>query len=227
MEEYWVKRYVNCQNIFICIKMKKLDLVKEFKSYYSAKPKPEMFEVGPVRYLSILGKGDPSGQQFADKIKTLYSVVYPLKFTCKAMGQDFVVAKLEGLWWFNLEKYAGIGMVDAPVKVPRQEWEYRLLIRIPDFISEELVNETRQKVKEKKPTLNVEEVQVHQTRDGIVVQMLHIGPFSNELETLKQMQYYMELHQLQYNGFHHEIYLSDFKKTAPEKLKTILREPVK
>ena len=114
--------------------MEKLDLTKHFKSYYTAKTKPEVLTIGRARYLSITGKGDPSGEDFAQKIQAIYPVAYALKFAFKAQGKDFVVAKLEGLWWYDEERYAGISIADSPKAIPRSEWEYRLLIRIPDYV---------------------------------------------------------------------------------------------
>lgn len=207
--------------------MAKLDLVKQYKSYYSAKPSPELFYIEPVQYLSIWGQGDPGDSFFAQRIKVLYSVVYPLKFKYKAQDKDFVVAKLEGLWWFDPEKYQHITMEEAPVKVPRQEWQYRLLIRMPDFVTETMVNSTIQEVIEKKELPEAADVQLYRLTEGKVIQMLHVGPFSNEIESLKKIQSFSQDHNLQKNGLHHEIYLSDFRKVAPEKLRTILREPVK
>ncbi|WP_300666118.1 GyrI-like domain-containing protein [Fluviicola sp.] len=207
--------------------MTKLDLTKEYKAYYTAKNKPELLTIEKASFLSITGKGDPSGQDYAENIQALYSVAYGVKFLCKALGKDFVVPKLEGLWSFDTDKYQGFAMDEAPLKIPRSEWNYRMLIRMPDFVTKEQLEQAIQTVVSKKQIGLAAYVEFYEMEEGKVVQMLHVGPFSDEPETLKQILAFCEEHQLIKNGLHHEIYLSDFRKTAPEKLKTILREPVK
>lgn len=207
--------------------MEKLELTKAFKTYYSATSRPELLTFGPARYLSVTGKGDPSGEGFQQKIQALYPVAYQLKFDSKARGMDFGVAKLEGLWWYDEARYRDITIADAPAKIPREEWEYRLLIRIPDGVTQAEVSSAIEAAYAKKQIGTIREVVLFEMEEGKVVQMLHKGPFDREAETLIVMQSFMADQQLLRNGLHHEIYLSDFRKTAPEKLKTILREPVK
>ncbi len=119
--------------------MAKLDFTKEYRPYYTAKTQPELVDIEPAQYISIAGKGDPSAQLFADNIAALYATAYTIKFACKAKGNDFTVAKLEGLWWFDEQQFAGETIATAPKEVPRSEWEYRLLIRIPAFVKEKEV----------------------------------------------------------------------------------------
>nr|WP_295934800.1 GyrI-like domain-containing protein [uncultured Dyadobacter sp.] len=207
--------------------MEKLELTKAFKTYYSATSRPEVLTFGSTRYLAITGKGDPSGEGFQQKIQALYPVAYQLKFDSKARGMDFAVAKLEGLWWYDEARYHDIAIADAPSKIPRQEWEYRLLIRIPDVITQAEVSSAIESAFAKKQIRTIREVTLFEMEEGKVVQMLHKGPFDREAETLMVMQSFMADRRLMRNGLHHEIYLSDFRKTSPEKLKTILREPVK
>jgi hypothetical protein len=208
-------------------RMEKLDLTKKFKSYYTAKPQPEIIELPSVPYLTITGKGDPSSRAFADKLETLYPVAYAIKFMAKVTAHDFTVPKLEGLWWFDDERFGTLTMEEAPLRIPRDEWYWRLLIRMPDFVTEAMVEEAKATVSKKKNIPSVAETSLYTLAEGKVLQMLHVGPFDREPETLLQMQKFIEKHNLKKNGLHHEIYLSDFRKTAPEKLKTILREPVK
>ncbi|WP_126244387.1 GyrI-like domain-containing protein [Chitinophaga rhizosphaerae] len=206
--------------------MEKLDLAKKYKTYYSAASKPEIVDIGPAHYLSLTGSGDPSGEAFAANIATLYPVAYAIKFRCKARENDFTVAKLEGQWWFDMDAYPGLTMADAPARVPRSEWSYRLLIRLPDFVTEEDVA-AGIAAASKKGVEKAKDVRLFSMHEGKSLQMLHKGPFSREGESLQVMHEYMVAQNLSHNGLHHEIYLSDFRKTAPEKLKTILREPVK
>jgi hypothetical protein len=207
--------------------MTKQDLTKTFKKYYSATNEPELIELGSVHYISVTGKGDPSGEAFAGHIQALYPVAYQLKFAAKAKGNDFVVPKLEGLWWYDEQQYADISISEAPSKIPRSEWEYRLLIRIPEEITADDVNAAIESAFSTKRTEAIKSVSYFQMEEGKCVQIMHTGPFDREAETLEILKDFTMRHNLKRNGLHHEIYLSDFRKTSQEKLKTILREPVK
>ena len=207
--------------------MDKLDLTKKYKTYYTAKTKPELVQIEVAQFISICGKGDPNDKPFSDNIEALYSTAYTLKFIYKAIEKDFVVSKLEGLWWFDEAKYIEKDMVTTTVAVPRSEWEYRLLIRLPDFVTKQELEKAKETVLSKKGIQLAKHIEFHEMTEGKCVQMLHLGPFSTEPATLKQIQNFCETNALTKNGFHHEIYLSDFRKTESDKLKTILREPVK
>lgn len=206
--------------------MKKLDLLKEYKSYYSAKPRPELVEIEAVRYISITGKGDPDGSLFAEHLAALYPVAYGLKFHAKELGQDFIVPKLEALWDFDEQKYGDVSMEEAPLKIPRSEWSYRLLIRLPDFIKNETIEFIKEQVYIKKQSSLIRKVEQFEIPAKKVVQMLHIGPFDKEFETLTVLKEFIDEHKFGKGGLHHEIYLTDYRKTTPEKLRTILRETV-
>ncbi|MBP8239182.1 MAG: GyrI-like domain-containing protein [Saprospiraceae bacterium] len=205
--------------------MEKIDLTKLYKSYYTAKAIPELVQVDRAVFVSILGKGDPSGASFVADIQLLYPVAYGVKAICKAAGRDFGVPKLEGQWWFDEEKFGSPSMDEAPVKVPRSEWEYRLLIRLPDFVEEAMVAQAVQTVVSKKKMPDAAKVHFFEMTEGACVQIMHTGPFSEEPATLQKLNEFMQAKGMRKNGLHHEIYLSDFRTTAPEKLKTILREP--
>ncbi len=205
--------------------MEKLDLTKKYKSYYTAKTKPELINVEAAQFLSILGKGDPSGAEFGVSISALYTVAYVIKFMCKAEGNDFTVAKLEGLWWYDEEKYKDVTISETPLQIPRSEWYYRLLIRLPEFVNAAHIAMGITTAIEKKQVAGAKDVELHLMGAHKAVQMMHIGPFDKESETLLQINEFMQANNLPRNGLHHEIYLSDFRKTAPDKLKTILREP--
>jgi hypothetical protein len=209
------------------IEMEKIDLAKKYKAYFTAETKPEIVDIEPAQFLSLTGRGDPSGKAFADKIVALYSTAYALKFAFKTKGKDFVVSKLEGLWWFDEKKYVGKTIATAPVDVPRSEWDYRLLIRLPDFVTKTDLDNARDTVVAKKNLRLATQIEFYILEEGKSVQMLHVGPFSSEPETLRQIGTFIEANKLTKNGLHHEIYLSDFRTTEPNKLKTILREPVK
>jgi hypothetical protein len=205
--------------------MEKIDLTKLYKNYYTAKPTPSLIQAERAVFVSITGKGDPSGESFSADIQALYPVAYGVKAICKAADRDFGVPKLEGLWWFDEEKFGSPSMDEAPVKIPRSEWEYRLLIRIPDFVDEATVVQAVQTVVSKKKMPGAARVHFFEMTEGPCVQIMHIGPFSEEPATLQKLNQFMQEKGMLKNGLHHEIYLSDFRTTAPEKLKTILREP--
>lgn len=202
-------------------------MTKADKTYYTATLQPELKNIGPARYISITGTGDPSSDTFKSDIQALYAVAYAIKFMCKTDGNDFILPKLEGLWGYDEEKYACISIMEAQTIVPRSEWTYRLLIRMPDFVRQKQISSGIRQVIVKKKIQHAEKVSSLKLREGKVLQILHVGPFDTEHESLAKMLAFTEEHKLKKNGAHHEIYLSDFNKTAPDKLKTILREPVK
>ncbi|HEC87472.1 MAG TPA: hypothetical protein ENI49_06395 [Thermoplasmatales archaeon] len=201
------------------MKQTKLDLTKEYKTYYTAKTTPEIVEIEEGKFLTIEGKGAPGGKEFQAKSSALYSLAYGVKMLMKKEDKDFTVAKLEGLWWVDFDK--------PYTEVPREEWMWKLLIRQPEFITTEIVEKARQEVIKKKKLKLVREIKFEKMKEGKCVQILHIGPYSTEPESLEKMYNLMKEKGLVYNGFHHEIYISDPRKVPEERLKTILRQPVR
>lgn len=200
--------------------MNKLDLTKVFKTYYTAANVPELVTIEKGLFVTITGKGDPNGEVFAECTAALYAVAYGIKFSSKQKGFDFTVSKLEGFWWVDDHN------VD-PLTVPRDQWHYELAIRLPNEVTQQQFSESVLAAEKKKKSTYIREVDFKQIEEGWSVQLLHTGPFSEEPVSLKKMDDFMQQQGLRMNGRHHEIYLSDFRKTAPEKLKTILRHPVK
>lgn len=207
--------------------MIKTDLLKQYKSDYQAKDKPQLVNISEASYLSICGVGDPSMPDYAARIQVLYAIAYTIKFEYKKMNQDFVVSKLEGQWWFDENRFPGLTISNAPQRVPRNEWNYRILIRIPEYISEMAIRDAKNRYFLKTKNALADQILPFQILAGRAVQILHLGPFDTEPETLTVLGQFISDNQLVKNGLHHEIYLSDFRKTKPEKLRTILREPVK
>jgi hypothetical protein len=196
-----------------------IDLTKEDKKYYSAKTEPQFVEFTKLSYLAIEGKGEPAGKTFTEAVQALYPLAYDIKGVYKKDDRDFAVAKLEGLWWVKSNMPA--------LEVPRSEWYWKLLIRLPDFVTFEIVENVKQEVIKKKGVDLIKEIKFEKITEGKCVQVLHIGPYSTEPETIEKMRKAMKENDLTENGFHHEIYLSDPRKTPPQKMKTILRQPVK
>ncbi len=201
------------------MKNTKLDLNKEYKSYYTAKTAPQLLESEVGRYLSIEGKGEPGGEEFTAKIEALYPLAFGVKNISKKEGRDFSVPKSEGLWWVESDK--------PFMEVPRKEWRWKLLIRLPDFVDIQMVERAKKEVFKKKGIELVREVGFELINEGKCVQVMHKGSYSTEHESIAKMRAFMQKNKLIENGLHHEIYLSDPRRTAPEKMKTILRQPVK
>jgi hypothetical protein len=198
----------------------KLDLYKLNKTDYAATRKPVFVELKPAAYLAISGQGAPGGEQFTASIGALYSVAFTIKMTRKFAGQqDYVVCKLEGQWWSEpAEDFA---------KVPMDQWHWKLLIRTPEFIGEDDLRKGVAVLLKRGKGENVDRVRLESLAEGQCVQMLHIGPYSAEPETVAIMKAFAGKHEWQLSGKHHEIYLSDPRRVPPERLKTILRHPVR
>jgi hypothetical protein len=200
--------------------MEKLDLKKELKKYYSPKEKPETVDVPEFSYLTYVGRGEPGGEAYSEALNALYGVAYTLKFASKRQGRDFTVMGLEGQWWWDDPRIFDIA--NAP---PRSEWNWKSMILIPDFVTQKMLEEVKPELVEKKG-IAVERVKREKIREGLCVQVLHVGPFSDEPRSIKLMHDYMEEQGLRVSGLHHEIYMSDPRRVAPEKWKTIIRHPV-
>lgn len=197
----------------------KLDLTKEYKTYYTAKTTPEVVEFNEAQFLTIEGKSAPDSKKFTAKIEALYHIAYGVKNLCKKQDNDFGVPKLESLWWVESDKPA--------LEVPREEWRWKLLIRMPKFVTSEIVEKVKAELIKKKGIELVEEIRFERITEGKCVQILHVGPYSTEPESLSKMRKLMEKKNLIENGLHHEIYLSDPRRVSGEKMKTILRQPVR
>lgn len=195
------------------------DLVKEDKTYYTAKTKPDIRTFGVINYLSIIGKGKPAGEAFTNAVEALFPVAYGVRKIYKLQDMIFGVPKLEGLWWVDSDKPA--------LEVPRSEWRWKLLIRMPDFVEKEDVEQAKNEVLKKKGIQLIRQIQFETMNEGKCVQIMHIGPYSTEPGTIDKMKIFMESNGLSETGLHHEIYISDPRKTPPEKMKTILRQAVR
>ncbi len=197
----------------------KLDLTKTDKTYYSAKSVPQPKHFPAYHYLMVSGEGPPSSDSFARCTEALFTMAYGVKQLYKQEGREFTVPKLEGLWWVN-------GGHDA-LSVTREAWRWKLLLRMPDFVSARSVETARDHALTKKKMLEqLHDVSFESLHEGACVQILHTGPYDSEPESIAKIQAYMELQRLIPNGLHHEIYLSDPRKASPDTLRTIIRYPV-
>jgi hypothetical protein len=194
----------------------KLDLYKVHKAEYVAPKEPVLVRTKPARYLAISGQGAPGGTRFTACIGALYGAAFTIKMTRKFAGkQDYAVCKLEGQWFFDGD----------PAAVPKDQWKWKLMIRTPDFISQEDKTTAVDTLLKRGKSREVEEVTLETIDEGVCVQMLHVGPYEKENETVALMRSFAEANGLKLSGPHHEIYLSDPRRVPPERLKTIVRVP--
>ena len=205
------------------------DLKKEYKEFYMPKNKPEIVSVPAANYIAVRGTGDPNeeGGAYQQAIGVLYAVAYTLKMSYKTDYRiegfyDYVVPPLEGFWW--QDNVEGIDYTDKSL------FNWISVIRLPDFITKKDFNWAVETATKKKK-LNCSKAEFLTVDEGLCVQSMHIGPFDNEPETVAAMDRLLMDNGFQNdfsdNRLHHEIYLSDARKTAPEKLKTVIRHPIK
>ena len=205
------------------------DFKKEYKEFYMPKGKPEIVDMPPANYIAVRGKGDPNeeGGEYQKAVNILYSVAYTLKMSyktdyCIEGFFDYVVPPLEGLWWQE-----GVDGVDYSDKAG---FCWISLIRLPDFITEENFKWAVKTAAEKKK-IDCSKAEFLTFNEGLCVQIMHHGPFDDEPATVEIMDQYINENGYENDfsdeRFHHEIYLSDARKTAPEKWKTVIRHPVK
>ena len=174
-----------------------------------------------MQFLMVDGAGDPNlSQAYQDAVAALFSLSYTLKFMAKkaAPGIDYGVMPLEGLWW----------TVDRAAFSPERKdlWQWTALIMQPDFISAAMVDRARVELQRRKDLPALADVRFGPLAEGTAAQILHIGPYAAEQPTIAKLHQYINDNGYQPSGKHHEIYLSDPRKAAPEKLKTIIRQPI-
>ena len=195
-----------------------LDLYRTHRSEYSQPKTPRLVRVKQADYLTIVGWGEPGGKAFTAALGALYGVAYTIRMAQQHLGRDYKICKLEGIWGEDDEGGSG---------VPPTEWNWKLLIRVPDFVGAEHVNEAKAALREKGRDPEVREVGLEDLAEGTCVQMLHVGPHSHEAETLVFMRQFAREQGVEFHGRLHKIYVSDPSRVAEEKLKTILRVPVR
>jgi hypothetical protein len=204
--------------------MTKLDLKKTFKDLYnpSAKSVSEVV-VPPMNYIMIDGTGDPNNQvEFQLRAEVLYALSYTLKFASKKrLDVDYSVMPTEGLWWVD-----GMYPVD-PTSSDRSTWKWTLMIMQPEHITREQYAEALETVRRKKNPALLSQARFECYDEGRAAQIMHIGPYSAEKPNIDRIHAYIAEHGGQPSGKHHEIYLGDPRKSAPDKLKTVLRQPFK
>jgi hypothetical protein len=201
--------------------MTKPDFKKQYKNLFSPSSKEvSLVTVPEFQYLMVDGKGEPDGSEAQEAFKILFPVAYKLKFLMKTREKDYGVMPLEGLWWAD--------KMEDFVNGRRDRWQWTYMIMQPDFITKDDVNTVIENLKKKDPLLNFNNLRFEKYHEGLSAQILHIGPFSTEATNIKRIHDFIKENGGQFDGHknkHHEIYLSDYRRVTPEKMKTILRQP--
>lgn len=216
----------------------KLDYKKKYKDLYLPKQKPALIDVPAMNFIMVDGAGDPNDPngQYSEAMEILYGLSFTIKMS-KMNGREpagyfeYVVPPLEGLWWFENDEFDGTQLQD------KSKFNWISMIRQPEFVTADVFAWARAELQKKKPRLDLGKAHLESLAEGLCVQIMHLGPYANEAASIAPMeQFVLE------NGYvnaisdrlpsgqirrHHEIYLCDPRKTEPDKLKTVIRHPVK
>ena len=202
----------------------KIDFKKTLKELYQPNSKEAVrIDVPEMQFIMIDGIGSPGdSQEYQDALAALYPVAFKTKFLSKAKGKDYVVPPLEGLWWAEDMKDFKEGN--------RDKWKWTMMIMQPDWITQDMINESISITKEKKPELShlLPKLCLEKYNEGKSAQIMHLGPFSEEGATIDKVHAYIKEQGGTFEGLankHHEIYLSDPRKSKPEKMRTVIRQP--
>ena len=204
----------------------KLDFKKDQKELYQPKVSPSIVDVGEMTFIAVEGTGDPNtSAAYQAAIELLYGLSYAIKMGNKDV-LEYAVGPLEGFW-----SLAGGASVDFTKPLDKDAFVWTAVIRQPDFVDDAVFEEAKTKLAKKKPHLDVGNARLMRLTEGLCVQSLHIGSFDDEPATIAEMEAFAldQGYALDLSGErrHHELYMSDFRKTAPEKLKTVIRHPIK
>lgn len=205
----------------------KIDYKKIYKELYLPPQHPVLTKVPPMHFIMVDGSGAPEGASYQSSIQALYALTFTIKMskmngTAPAGYFEYTVPPLEGLWW--CEGHA------TSLDRPRSEWQFTSMIRQPEFVTEHVFLSAMEQCRRKKPDVDLSRVRFESFSEGLCVQMMHIGPYSDESRSIFLLEEYMLKNNLANDTGsvrkHHEIYLSNPQRTAPDRLKTVLRLPV-
>ncbi len=200
----------------------KPDFKKSLDAYRAQRGRFRILDVPDMRYLMADGHGDPNtSPAFTEAVEALYPVAYKLKFASKRdLGRDYVVPPLEGLWWAE-------DMDAFTTARDKSRWDWTLMLMVPDWIDPAMVTAAVEQAGARNRPARLDDVRLGTLSEGRCVQTLHVGSFDDEADVLAHLHHeFIPGHGLRMAGTHHEIYLSDFRKVAPGKRRTILRQPV-
>lgn len=200
----------------------KVDFKKTVESYRARAGVFHIVDVPEMQYLMVDGHGDPNtSPAYVKAVESLYPVAYKMKFASKQdLNRDYVVPPLEGLWWADdMESFTSAR--------DKSRWDWTMMLMVPDWVDRAMFLAAVGKVGAKNPPSGLDSVRFEPLAEGTCVQTMHLGPFDDEAEVLARLHDEFVPNQgLRLAGKHHEIYLSDFRKVAPDRLRTILRQPV-
>ncbi|MFZ2257914.1 MAG: GyrI-like domain-containing protein [Clostridiaceae bacterium] len=207
------------------------DFKKNEKKLYQPGPEPSLIDVGPMGYLTIQGQGDPNTSEvYQTAVEMLYGLAYTIKMSKKGDVQapgyfDFVVPPLEGIWSMGGQASEG------PINDQKQDFSWTMMLRMPDFVDEAALDTAKAYFQKKKPDMDLSLVKLTKFTEGLCAQVLHIGSYAEAESTILKLEEFIKNKGFQavMKGLyqHHEIYLGDPRKTEPDKLKTIIRRPIK
>ena len=202
--------------------MQKVDLKKELKQLYNPSGREvSLVDVPPMNFVMVDGSGDPNtAQEYQEAIEALYSIAYTIKFAVKKeQGIDYGVMPLEGLWWAD-----NMSLFTAS----KDNWKWTGMIMQPEYVNSKLFGDTLEQLKKKKSLPGLSRARFVRFNEGQAAQIMYAGPFSDEGPTIERIHEFIKAQGYAFDGLkqkHHEIYLSDPRRAAPEKLKTIIRQP--
>jgi hypothetical protein len=197
----------------------KVDLKKEIASYAAARGRIDLIDVPPLRYLAADAEGAPEDESFGEAVAALYPLAYTIKFASKKeLDRDYVVPPLEALWWAD-------DMDSFTSARDKSQWKSTALLLLPDWITPDVIDAARRKASAKVEPELLERVRVEALKEGRCAQTLYVGPFADEGPAIEALHAALADAGLALAGRHHEIYFGDPRRTAPEKLRTIVRQP--
>jgi hypothetical protein len=199
--------------------LEKVDFKKEYRSFYTAKRDPGIVDVPPLQFLMVDGAGNPNtSSRFPECMAGLYPVAYGLRFAVKAEEQiAYSVMPLQGLWW----------LPDGDFDFTRKDnWIWTLMIMQPDYVTEDRFDEAVAAVRQKEDLPILDDLRLETYHEGLAAQVMHIGPYADEAPTIQALHDFILESGYSRRGKHHEIYIGDPNRSAPEKLKTIIRQPI-
>ena len=211
--------------------MDKLDYKKTYKELYQPKTKPSIIEVPEMIFIAVDGEGNPNScPEYKSAIEVLYGLSYAIKMskmngTQPAGYFEYVVPPLEGLWQVDGVDFDGMNVTD------KDKFKWISMIRQPEFVTEEVFEQAKLVLKKKKPALDLSKARLMKMTEGLCVQIMHKGSYDDEPASIEQMKRFLDengyIEDFSVGRFHHEIYLSDPRKCSTDKLKTVIRHPIK
>lgn len=211
--------------------MDKIDYKKEYKDLYQPSVKPSIIDIPEMLFITVEGNGNPNtSASYQEALEILYGLSFTIKMSKMNGTQpegyfEYVVPPLEGLWYVDETAFDGINVTD------KDKFRWISMIRQPEFVTEVVFEKAKQTLAKKKPELNVNRAKFVKMTEGLCVQAMHKGPYDDEPETIENMKRFVKengyVEDFSNTRYHHEIYLSDPRKCAPERLKTVIRHPVK